>query len=62
MSGYLSGVFDGDGSYTTVKNNKYPKTINHRILFSTSSKEFAKDIQNILREKCTYKSADLSLS
>jgi replicative superfamily II helicase len=48
VSGYLSGVFDGDGSYTTVKNNKYPKTINHRILFSTSSKEFAKDIQNIL--------------
>jgi intein/homing endonuclease len=45
---YLAGVFDGDGSFTRVKNKYFPETENLRILFVSGSKLFIEDLQQLL--------------
>ncbi|MBY6287176.1 DEAD/DEAH box helicase [Nanohaloarchaea archaeon H12] len=43
QASFIEGIFDGDGSYYSNE-NKYK----HRIHFSSSSKEFIYDLQNLL--------------
>jgi replicative superfamily II helicase/intein/homing endonuclease len=48
IGAYLTGVFDGGGSYTVTKHKKFSLTDSQRILFVTASKNFAKGIYDLL--------------
>lgn len=58
LGGYLSGMFDGDGSYTQYE---YKNRGNRRVHISTGSNEFARGLQELFHKikcKATVKSRE----
>jgi replicative superfamily II helicase len=48
IGSYLAGVFDGDGSFTRRFHKRFKGAANVRVLFVTSSKDFAVGLQKLL--------------